>query len=554
MNPLLFPFDLPTVLQLLNAILNETLTQQEMSPASPAVGGWINPEHGLEEPGSAPAVMGAVWCNLWALKSQKLQPALPEDQLLHHAQAAVHAMLRSQDEMGLFDLRSCNYSSSPDAGFAVHRLGLGMLLIKPFIAGLPEWQPVYQQCASFIKLAVDGIKTGGFHTPNHRWVICGALSIAKQLMPHLDVEATIQSYLAEGIDVDPDGAYSEHSTGVYDAICNLCLLLTAEFGHPEVLPAVKANLRYNLHMIDANGEAETGLSLRQDHGERPVPLDLGAAYLYYHSIEETSPFAAMAKTLWEGKEKPGLTDLLWLAFLFHRKPVNLSDTAAEVQDFTCFFPHNRFWRMRKGEFSATAYADRHNLLTANHGSAHLKALSISQSYFGVGRFLAETIESQKEGILLISSGENHAVHRPGYDLPLGREVEDFYASRDEREWRKLSPARSTLSIQPDGQGVSLIYRTIDNHPNVLAQIAFDFLPNGIWTCDGCSFQPQAGQVIFLTQGFGTMRYGNDSLKIGPGADAQRYWQMRDTPPAPELVRIIIPLMAPVNHEFTIGYQ
>ncbi len=550
MDPMLFPFSLESVLRLLNANLLKTLHGQNMQPDSPTFGGWMNPEHGLDEHGSAPSVLGSLWGVLWAWKAHHKPLPMEEEALLKHAQAAANYSLNIQNELGLFDLRSCNYSSSPDAAFAVHRLGLGMLLAKPYKAQLPAWQTVYAQCESFLQRAVEGIKTGGFHTPNHRWVICGALSIAKQVLPELEVEETIHSYLAEGIDVDPDGAYTEHSTGVYDAICNLCLLLTAEFGHPEVLPAVKANLNYNLQMLDANGEAETGLSLRQDFGQRPVPLDLGAAYLYCSTFDASPDFVQTAEVIWAGKEMPGTTDLLWLAYAFNRNPMD-TRPVTQLPDFTSFFPHNRFWRMRKGKFSATAFCERHTLLTASYGNAHLKGVSISQSYFGTGRFFPEHIQPDGAGVLLTSSGEGHDLRRPGYDLPTGRRMGEFYSSREERDWRKLPPAKSTLSIQPVENGLKLVYRTINNYPNVLAQVAFDFLPGGIWECEGGSFQPQAGQVIFLTSGTGMMRYGNDRLVVGPGADAHRYWQMRDTPPVPNLVRVIVPLMTPAAYEFMI---
>ena len=553
MDSILFPFNLDSVLRLMNANMNKTLARQDMQIASPTYGGWINSTHGLDEQGSAPSVLGGIWGVLWAWKAHHLPLPISEEKLLIHAKAAARYSLGVQNKMGLFDLRSCNYASSPDAAFAVHRLGLGMLLIKSFMDQLPDWNEIYAQCETFMQHAVEGIKAGGFHTPNHRWVICGALSIAKQVMPDLQVEETIQSYLSEGIDVDPDGAFTEHSTGVYDAICDLCLLLTAEFGHPEVLSAVQANLNYNLHMIDANGEAETGLSLRQDFGQRPVPLDLGAAYLLYDTFDETPGFVQMAKVIWEGKELPGTTDLLWMAHAFHRK-LSQPSIPAQLNDFTKFFPHNRFWRTRQGKFSATVFSGRHNLLTANNGNAHLKGLSISQSYFGVGRFMPESIEPDGEGVLLSSFGEGHAVHRPGYDLPTGRKMGEFYSSREERDWRKLPPAHSTLSIQSVEDGLKLFYRTIENYPNVLAQVAFDFLPGGIWECEGGSFQPQAGQVIFLTSGFGTMGYGNDSLTIGPGVDKHRYWQMRDTPSEPNLVRVILPLMTPVNHQFFLQFS
>ena len=382
-----------------------------------------------------------------------------------------------------------------------------------------------------------------------RWVACGALSIAHNVLPDLDVAPVLQAYLAEGIDVDPDGAYTEHSSGVYDAICNLCLLLTAQYGRPEVLPAVRANLDFNLHMIHPDGSAETGLSHRQDFGQRPVPLDMAAAYLLAQVFEPNPAYTAMAQTLWQGKESPGLTDLLWLAYAFHHGAPQPADAPADLPDFARVFPPNHFWRMRHESFSVSAFAGSDRLLSAAQGGACLANLSISQSYFGVGRFTAEQLEPVPGGVRLHSSGEGHALHRPGYDHPLGRAVADVYASRAERDWRPLPPAHAALTLRDEGSGVELLLETIDNHPGVLAQIAFDFLPGGTWECSGGCFQPQAGQVIFLTHGFGRMRFGADVLEIGPGADAHRYWSMRDTPPAPHHVRVIIPLITPIQHRF-----
>ena len=551
MNPMLFPLNIDSALRLLNTGIQASLSKQNMTVSSPSYGGWINPEHGLDEHGAGTSVLSGIFTLLWATAVYQTPLPLPEEEMHRHAAAAVEYQLRVQDELGLFNLRSCNYSSSPDAAFAVHRLGLGMMLFKPFLNQFPDWQEIYDRCELFMRRAVHGIIAGGFHTPNHRWVICGALSIAKQLFPDLSVDDTINAYLAEGMDVDPDGAYTEHSTGVYDAICNLCLLLTAQFGHPEVLEAVKANLKYNLHMLDANGEAETGLSHRQDFGQRPVPIELGAAYLFYQYFEPNTDFEAMAKIIWHGKENSNPMDMLWLVYIHHLTQFDLSSAAVDLPDFTRYFPYNQFWRMRQGDFSASVFSNRYNLLTANHAGAHLKAMSISQSYFGAGRFYPETIEPTASGVLLTSSGENLVSHRPGYDYPLGKPIPEFYSTREQREWRKLPPAKSILEIHPVENGLALNYRTIDNYPGVLAQIAFDFLPGGIWHCEGGAFQPQAGQVIFLTQGSGQMCYGEDCITIGPGADAHQYWQMRDTPPAPELVRVVIPLITPINHSFVI---
>jgi hypothetical protein len=89
---------------------------------------------------------------------------------------------------------------------------------------------------------------------------------------------------------------------------------------------------------------------------------------------------------------------------------------------------------------------------------------------------------------------------------------------------------------------------------VCAQIALDFPSGGVWETNDTSFEPPPGQVIFLKNGYGAMRYpGGDQIRVGPGADAHRMTNMRDAaqPAAGNLVRVLIPLETPIAHEFSI---
>jgi hypothetical protein len=50
-----------------------------------------------------------------------------------------------------------------------------------------------------------------------------------------------------------------------------------------------------------------------------------------------------------------------------------------------------------------------------------------------------------------------------------------------------------------------------------------------------------------------MRYGNDGIRIGPGADAHRMTHMRDAVPvAPGMIRILMTFVTPVDHTFAIA--
>jgi hypothetical protein len=175
-------------------------------------------------------------------------------------------------------------------------------------------------------------------------------------------------------------------------------------------------------------------------------------------------------------------------------------------------------------------------------------LKISQTYFGVGRFVADALEVAGESVRLRSEGRSNP-RRPAYELPLGRPVppEAWEASMGERQLRPIPPCTSELIVRETAGGLDLRYRTLDGLDRVTAQAAFDFPPGGVWETDDTCFEPRAGQVIFLRGGAGAMRYGSDVIQIGPGADAHQTWHMRHAEEAPGHVRILLTFLTPVDH-------
>ena len=249
---------------------------------------------------------------------------------------------------------------------------------------------------------------------------------------------------------------------------------------------------------------------------------------------------------------PRLGDFVWLAqaLLAHGEPEAV--TVSLPTDFAQIYPHNGLWRVRRGLLSATFFRNVTRLLTLQYGRAELSSLKISQCYFGDGRFIAESLVAADGGIVLHSSGQQRP-HRPGYELPLGRPVppEQWSASHRERDWKRIPPAESSLSVREIAGGFELHYKTLDGLDRSPAQIALDFLPGGVWETGDACFRPQAGQVIFLKSGRGAMSYGHDIIEIGPGAGGHRAWAMRDSEQAPGHVRVLLSFTTPVDHTFTI---
>ena len=534
----------------LNEHFERLLPLQNINPSHPDFGGVENPGFGMADPKITEML---IFCAGYLELG---------DVELSHAQRerALHAadfLLNAQHPSGLVDLLSVNYDSGPDTAFTVQGLCALIEVARLRNVSSPWWRRLLEKLEAFIRRAVPGILSGGFHTPNHRWVIASALVQARALFPNLDIRETVEAYLAEGFDVDEEGEFIERSVGVYDAVCDRSLLFLAELWQvPGALEAVQKNLEFNLHLLHDDGTSDTGLSRRQDYGTRPVPAGLIDSYLRSHHHQSNPVFLNAAHTLWEAFD--GQDHLTWIAYaLFKHGDPPLAD-AALPDNFSVRYPQNGLWRVRRERLSVSAYQDTTRLLTLVYGQAELSSVKISQTYFGqyIGRFVSNSMTIEDNRCILRSEGLSNP-RRPGYELPLGRPVphDRWEEMLSERSIRRLPPALSTLTLQEIPNGFSVQYLTLDGFEGVAAQMAFDFPPGGIWETADCRMKPEAGQVIFLKQGFGEMRYGNDVIRIESGAYAHGMWQMRDAETAPDHVRILLTFLIPVDYSLKLlAYQ
>jgi hypothetical protein len=570
-----YKLSLATVYIRVRAALEDLLPLQIQDPSSPDMGGLWSPGYGMADPKLTGQFVTLVAYTV--LAAERLgDGSLPRTDLLDRAVSAADYLLTAQHESGLIDLLSVNYDSAPDTAFTVQALCTIFEVGREQLAAEESGALLLARLETFIRRTLPGIATGGFHTPNHRWVMASAMLQARAIFPDLATDEALASaatsYLAEGMDMDAEGMFIERSVGVYDAVNDRSWLFIAQYGDKlldetgtttdEVVSEIGRNLTLNLHLLHADGTAETGLSRRQDYGTREVPIGLIDSYLVANHLKPTPVFAAAAQALWrenaQGLENPG-----WVCYSLlrcgdpHPKPeVKLPD------DFATFLPFNGVHRVRRGLLSSSFFQRATRLATVTFGQAELTAIKFSQTYFGqyIGRFQADEMHFTDERLTMISRGQANP-RRPGYEMPLGRPIphEEWHAALAERELRRLPHAVSELVMEEGsdewGQGFDLHLRTLEGTAGVTAQMAFDFPPGGIWETNDTRLQPQAGQVIFLQQGYGSMRYGNDVLRLGPGTVAHGTWAMREAEPAPEHVRVLVPFLLPVDYTFSLrGYR
>lgn len=482
---------------------------------------------------------------------------------------------RVRTPAGRFDLLATNFDSSPDTGFTVQALAPVVRAARlAAAAGDDGARRIEEALGELIRTAAPGMVSGGFHTPNHRWVLVSALSMAVELYPDLQaqVNPTIEAYLAETIDVNADGEFIERSTSVYNAVVDRALRLAAEsLNRWELLDPVRANLEMSFHLMHADATVVTSISSRQDRGARVVPAGLADSYYTVARRDSNGRFAAMADWLlarsgggstWD--LEPFLTHPEWRDDDIPRAPVPTS--------YRRYFPVARLWRVRRGQTSATLAEGLDTPFSLRHGAAELSAVRVSSTYFATGRFVGTAMAPihGDRGASLHHAGANplypeKAYDRPIYWLPIGDgtrvDAANWQEVRGRRQTYELPPMAIDLDVQEvplqevsadadqagDGTTFDLRVRTTGGVDGVPVQIELLFEPGGTIEVQGALLQAQAGTTMFLTSGEAVFRVGSDEITIGPGACAHTTWKMHNSPDAPETFRLLVTLLSPVDH-------
>jgi len=406
---------------------------------------------------------------------------------------------------------------------------------------------------ALFRTAAAGMIGRGFHTPNHRWVVCSALAQAQALFPDLAAREYVDSILAEGIDINADGKYSERSTGIYTAVCNRSLrFMVDNLGKPELLDHVRKSLDFMAHLFHHDGTVVTSISNRQDRGQRVVPLSIADSFYDLARRDGNGVWASLADQLVANGSDAAHG--VWLIQPFLTHPDYRDDPLARQplpDKYRKVYPTSGLWRVRRGPLSATAATGNLTAFAVRYGEVALKAVKIASTYSHSGRFEAETLEEAEGGVRLTHQAAAKRI--PGYELPLGRPVPpgEVARLRPERERWTPPPMDHILDIREVDGGFDLHVRTEGGLDRITYQIECCFEGPGEWETVDQVVQVDNGPTTILKSGHGVFHRGEHGISIGPGGDAHRMWQMRNTEPEPDSFRVLVTLQTPIDQTVEI---
>lgn len=393
-----------------------------------------------------------------------------DEKLLEYAYESLCMYEQFLHEDGSADLAVTNFHDPSQTAFHAQGLLAPAALIERYTEHTPLEDKLFEKYLAIMKRMGDAMATLGFHTPNHRWVICSALSIVYHFIKDPKYQATIDKFLMEGIDCDECGEYTERSTGSYNIICDYSFLIWAEFsGNNAYYCPPRRNLELMFSFIEPDHSINTLNSTRWDMGGE---YSIAKYYPYYAILalrDENPEFAYMADTYYDEYLKKYGQHYHYLALysLLHPEEEEKFEKIipkAPEKDQSVFLPNSRIARIYKPDLNATvtALCTRHPVFCQiNYGSSIVQ-FRYAGSFFGDPHspFRAKQIIEIEDGFRLIGD------EKAGYRSTLAEKPETS-------DWRKMDHSkRNTINIQQ-------LHREIDIH--ILEDgIRFDFRANG---CD-----------------------------------------------------------------------
>jgi hypothetical protein len=428
-----------------------------------------------------------------------------------------------------------NLESPPDTAFLMEILCTAVVILRK--DNSKELGAVNNKVKEIIIKAGDALCKGGVHTPNHRWVVCAALSQINALYPDKKYTDRIADWLGEGVYIDKDGHFPERS-GTYSAVETTALITISRFlNKPALLEPVRKNLDMYYYYMELNGDLASNDSRRQDQYKARRSNLFYLQYRYMAIRDNSKRFAAVAQMI---ENCIGFDEDILSTSLFYflenealQKPLPVPEPLPD--SYEKLFTTSHLLRIKRKDITATLFggvdwpltiASGHcnspDFFSYRKGKAILKYMRLSSNFFSMGYFYSEGIKKE---------GDKYILHKkltvPYYQpLPVNKRNSkgDYKLSPsiDNRFWNKMDfenrpvsnvkNLETTVSLTETNGAVELDIQ-VAGMIGVPVTIELCFLEGG--NLSGVTSQNDGNN--FLENGTGTYEFGGDTIQFGPGA-------------------------------------
>jgi hypothetical protein len=525
------------------------LARQERRAGHPMLGG-VPDAHGLHSAYGPAGLIGTLVCASHAPASAHYRSMA----LVEPLELAARALLAIQHDDGTIDLPATNFKSPPDTAFVLEGITAAATILRR-----NAWEPhrrLEADLRTFIEKAGAALATGGVHTPNHRWVVCAALARVHALYPDSRYVERVDRWLAEGIDLDPDGQYTEKSTTVYSPVVDRALLnVAALLGRPGLRDYVRKNLEMTLHYVHPDGEVVTEASKRQD---RYVRGSMGRYYYSYRSLallDGNRRFAAMARQI----ERTARAQIVGEVAAFLEEPELARPMPPDGDlpvNYAKAFPYSKLVRIRRGAVSATVLADNSTLFSLRKGGAALEAVRLASAFFGKGQFVGDEVKEGGGAYRLRQTLEGPYFQPLSPDqIAQGEHVRmapNGTLASDSRSLRATSNVQHLESLVEvtEREGRFTLAFEIAGTDRVPVAIELAFRHGG--RLEGVEPVEGIANAFLLRGSGGRFVQGEDVIEFGPGLVGHTWTQLRGALPKWDGQSVYLTGLTPFRFTLSIG--
>ncbi len=468
-------------------------------------------------------------------------------ELLKEVEAAAGALLKMQHDDGTIDLLETNFHSTPDTAFLLENIVPAYKFLKQLNVNGSE--TTLDLLKTFLKKAGEALSVGGIHTPNHRWVVSAALTKLNELFPDSRYTSRIQQWLAEQIDVDPDGQYTEKSTNSYSPIVDRSLIIMAKgLNKPELFDPVRKNLTMTLYYVHPNGEVVTEASNRQDKGSIGNMAKYYYCYRYMAILDKNGEMAAMCRLIEKTCPKEQLAGYLDYfledPMLWNELPVskNLPTGYAKV------FPYSGVVRIRRNNWDSTLLSNNASWLTFHKGNAILQGMRIATSFFGKGQFETDRIE-QKGDTWVMHKSLDGPYYQPVSKEETAPDGDWNKMPKDNRQQSEVQRLDTTIKIKEVANGLQI---DIDIAGTEGVPVALELIFRAGGTLAGVTKLPKKENTYLLSGESGSYTVDADTIHFGPGKAEHKGVQLRGALPGMDMPTVYLTGFTPFKHRISVG--
>ena len=491
-------------------------------------------------------------------------------EFLEGAETVMCGAERYIHEDGTMDLRVTNYHDPSLCAFSVRDfIGPALEIMVRNSNHTPLEDKVEAHIRAIISKMAPAIKNLGFHTPNHRWIICAALSYIKKYLNDDEAQTVMDKFFWEGIDCDEYGEYTERSTGIYNRICNHSFLSLTHTYDKKFLEYPIRNMRLMRSFYEPDNTICTIGSLRQDRGKSPdvdlyyfiyLPLALYTgdpefAYFADRALKNIMAEASKRETPYEW------LDAMMFYWFFAEPDWQKKETYEKIEsylpkrDLNVYIPNSGTGRVYlDGGATATVLRTTSPDFFKFQIGKYTVCARAGGAFFGYphSQFRPKKMEKTEHGFRLISNEE--AGYRSQFEEP--PETSDWH--RMDHSKRHIINVRHFDTVVD----ISFIDRKIafdvsyGGDDLIPVKLEFMMTPGGKVETEQMNFITRAGDYVFLKNGSMIVRFdGGTAVKFSGGSYGHFAAEdMRGTEHVPSgMFTLCLDASTPAKMHFEIEY-